>query len=75
LSIVESFRKKNADMKRDRNALSSAVSCWETLLGEYEKQAQVSKLGVINNGKQHSCGKEERFILSVQQCVGALTIC
>lgn len=40
LSIVESFRKKNADMKRDRNALSSAVSCWETLLGEYEKQAQ-----------------------------------
>ena len=51
------------------------MSCWETLLGEYEKQAQVSKLGVINNGKQHSCGKEERFILSVQQCVGALTIC
>ncbi|KAK2568449.1 hypothetical protein P5673_007490 [Acropora cervicornis] len=41
LSIVESFRKKNADMKRDRNALSSAVSCWETLLGEYEKQAQM----------------------------------
>lgn len=40
LSIVESFRKKNADMKRDRSALSSAVSCWETLLGEYEKQAQ-----------------------------------
>ena len=24
-----------------RNALSSAFSCWETLLGEYEKQAQV----------------------------------
>lgn len=24
-----------------RNALSSAFSCWEALLGEYEKQAQV----------------------------------
>lgn len=24
-----------------RSALSSAFSCWETLLGEYEKQAQV----------------------------------
>lgn len=40
LSVVESFRKKNTEMKKDRNALSSAFSCWETLLGEYEKQAQ-----------------------------------
>lgn len=40
LSLVESFRKKNSEMKKDRNALSSAFSCWETLLGEYEKQAQ-----------------------------------
>ncbi|CAH3045244.1 unnamed protein product [Porites lobata] len=40
LSVVESFRKKNTEMKRDRNALSSAFSCWEALLGEYEKQAQ-----------------------------------
>ena len=27
-----------------RSALSSAFSCWETLLGEYEKQAQVVRL-------------------------------
>nr|XP_058949181.1 uncharacterized protein LOC131776985 [Pocillopora verrucosa] len=40
LSLVESFRKKNLEMKKDRSALSSAFSCWETLLGEYEKQAQ-----------------------------------
>lgn len=40
LSVVESFRKKNLEMKKDRSALSSAFSCWETLLGEYEKQAQ-----------------------------------
>ncbi|KAL9978747.1 hypothetical protein ACROYT_G016302 [Oculina patagonica] len=40
LSVVESFRKKNSEMKKDRSALSSAFSCWETLLGEYEKQAQ-----------------------------------
>ncbi|KAJ7392259.1 hypothetical protein OS493_013638 [Desmophyllum pertusum] len=40
LYVVESFRKKNSEMKKDRSALSSAFSCWETLLGEYEKQAQ-----------------------------------
>ena len=33
-----------------RSALSSAFSCWETLLGEYEKQAQVSNASVNSSG-------------------------
>ncbi|EDO36303.1 predicted protein [Nematostella vectensis] len=40
LSVVETFKRKSAEMKKERGALSSAMSLWETLLLEYETEAQ-----------------------------------
>ena len=44
-----------------RSALSSAFSCWETLLGEYEKQAQVSNASINSSGAHPSPPPQATF--------------